>query len=58
MAKETKPTPVTTRTPTKQMRLRALIAALVTVGLLSSAVVVRLGWLQLAQSDFSFQTIF
>ena len=51
MAKETKPTPVTTRTPTKQMRLRALIAALVTVGLLSSAVVVRLGWLQLAQSD-------
>lgn len=51
MAKETKPTPVTTRTPTKQMRLRALIAALVTVGLLSSAVVMRLGWLQLAQSD-------
>ena len=51
MAKKTETPTVTTRTPTKQMRLRALIAAVVTVGLLSSAVVVRLGWLQIAQSD-------
>ena len=51
MAKETTPKAVTTRAPTKQIRLRALLAALATIGVLSGAVIVRLGWLQLAESD-------
>lgn len=50
MAKE--PTPsVTTRTPTKQMRRRALFAVVLVVVLFFSAEIVRLGQLQIFQAD-------
>lgn len=51
MAKEKQPAAATTRTPTKQMRLRALIAAFLIAGVFSCTVVARLGYLQLVQGD-------
>ncbi len=50
MAKEKTPT-VTTRTPTKQMRRRALVCVIFVAIALFSAEIVRLGQLQLFQAD-------
>lgn len=50
MAKESTPS-VTTRTPTRQMRRRALIAVVLVVVLCFSAEIVRLGQLQILQAD-------
>ena len=51
MAKEQKTTAVTTRTPTRQMRKRATIAALLVIVLFFTMNIVRLGELQLVQAD-------
>lgn len=50
MKKDTQPTAATTRTPTRQMRLRARIGVLLVVVGLFGAVIGRLGWLQIVEA--------
>ena len=50
MKKESQ-SPVTTRTPTRQMRFRARAAVLLVVGVFFLANLVKLGWLQLVEAE-------
>lgn len=51
MKKDTQPKAATTRTPTRQMRLRARIGVLLVVIGLFGAVIGRLGWLQIVEAS-------